>query len=50
MSQYGLVIFDDYGFLGCEGVTKLVNELAADLRFFTYFNLNGHAVMMKLHA
>lgn len=50
MSQYGLVVFDDYGFRGCEGITRLVNELASSADFFTYFNLNGHAVMLKLTA
>jgi O-methyltransferase len=50
LSRYGMVVFDDYGFLGCEGVTRLVHELALDSRFFTYFNLNGHAVMLKLET
>ncbi|MFZ1368842.1 MAG: TylF/MycF/NovP-related O-methyltransferase [Ferruginibacter sp.] len=44
----GLVVFDDYGFHSCTGVTKLVEE------YFTYpdrqiiHNLNGHAIMIKL--
>ena len=50
LSQLGIIVFDDYGFLGCEGITRLVHELAEDQRFFTYFNLNGHAVMLKLKA
>jgi O-methyltransferase len=50
LSTLGLVVFDDYGFRGCEGITRLVQELAEDDRFFTYFNLNGHAVMLKLRA
>ena len=50
LSRYGLVVFDDYGFRGCEGITRLVHELARDPRFFTYFNLNGHAVMLKLQT
>jgi O-methyltransferase len=45
---HGVVVFDDYGFRGCEGITRLVHELAEDERFFTYFNLNGHAVMLKV--
>lgn len=48
LERHGVVVFDDYGFLGCEGVTRLVNELANDRRFFTLHNLNGHAVMLKL--
>jgi len=44
----GIVVFDDYGFWGCEGVTTLVNELKArGLR--TLYNLNGHAVIFR-HA
>ena len=50
LSQYGVVVFDDYGFRGCEGITRLVHELASDPRFFVYFNLNGHAVMLKLQS
>jgi O-methyltransferase len=43
----GIVVFDDYGFRGCEGVTSLVNELKArGLRVF--YNLNGHAVICQL--
>ena len=48
LSRFGIVVFDDYGFLGCEGITRLVQELAMDRRFFTFCNLNGHAVMLKL--
>ena len=42
----GVVVFDDYGFWGCEGVTKLVNELKLDDAFFVH-NINGHALMIK---
>ncbi len=48
LSRHGVIVFDDYGFLGCEGITRLVNEVALDTRFFTYYNLNGHAVMLRL--
>lgn len=42
------IIFDDYGFFGCEGVTRLVNDLRGQLSGFSFFyNLNGHAVMVK---
>ena len=42
----GVIIFDDYGFFGCEGVTKYVNELKLpDARFV--HNLNGHALLIK---
>jgi O-methyltransferase len=47
----GVVIFDDYGFWGCEGVTELCNELAADFSpreaAFVH-NLCGHALFFKV--
>lgn len=43
----GVVVFDDYGFTRCEGVTRLVNELAqAQDRRFVY-NLSGQAILVK---
>lgn len=42
------MVFDDYGFYGCEGVTRLVNELRGQLPEFAFvYNLNGHAVLVK---
>lgn len=42
----GMVVFDDYGFWGCEGVTKLCNAInLADATFI--HNLNGHAIFIK---
>ncbi|WP_234084921.1 TylF/MycF/NovP-related O-methyltransferase [Azonexus sp. R2A61] len=49
LQRGGVVVFDDYGFFGCEGVTRLVNEFIAhnsDFRFV--HNLNGHAILIKL--
>jgi O-methyltransferase len=42
----GVVIFDDYGIWGCEGVTKMVNNLKLHNAFKVY-NLNGHALFIK---
>lgn len=44
-----ILVFDDYGFYGCEGVTILNDELKLrdDLMFI--HNLNGHAVFIKIH-
>ncbi|MFA6980567.1 MAG: TylF/MycF/NovP-related O-methyltransferase [Ignavibacteriaceae bacterium] len=42
----GLVVFDDYGFWGCEGVTKYVNSLQLSNGILIY-NLNGHALIIK---
>lgn len=44
----GIVVFDDYGFWGCEGVTTLVTQLKLPGARRIY-NLNGHAVLVKLH-
>jgi O-methyltransferase len=44
----GVVVFDDYGFAACAGITQLVNELAdstADA-FFVH-NINGHGLLIK---
>jgi O-methyltransferase len=43
----GFVVFDDYGFYGCEGVTKLVNEIALRPDLLFVHNLNGHALLVK---
>lgn len=44
----GIVVFDDYGFAGCEGVTRLVNEQRARPDRVMIYNLNGHAILVKL--
>jgi O-methyltransferase len=41
------VVFDDYGFPGCEGVTRCVDELRARPDIHYFHNLNGHAVLIK---
>ncbi len=42
----GVVVFDDFGFWGCEGVTRLVNNLHLPDGFKVY-NLNGHGLIIK---
>jgi len=42
-----LMLFDDYGFGDCEGVTRLVNELRAGGQFLFFYNLNGHAILIN---
>ena len=45
----GVVVFDDYGFRSCDGVTSLVDaERGKDDRVVLH-NLNGHAVIIKRH-
>ncbi len=45
----GVVIFDDYGFAACAGMTQLVNELADTIpnAFFVH-NINGHGLLIKI--
>jgi O-methyltransferase len=43
----GVVVFDDYGFHSCVGITRLVNEEKTKVDRFVIHNLNGHAIMIK---
>lgn len=43
----GIVVFDDYGFTYCPGITRLVNELAYESDRLFIHNLNGHAIFVK---
>lgn len=47
MTKGGAVIFDDYGFWGCEGITKLCNAFAREDAVF-FHNVNGHAILVKV--
>jgi O-methyltransferase len=44
----GMIVYDDYGFLGCDGVTRLVDEQRTSPDRIVLHNLNGHAVVTKL--
>jgi O-methyltransferase len=48
MIKGGVVVFDDYGFFGCEGVTKFVNQTKYGKDLLFIHNLNGHAIFIKL--
>jgi len=50
LSIGGLIIFDDYGFFGCEGVTRYCEELKQRPEFKIIHNLNGHAIFIKTTA
>ena len=43
----GVVVFDDYGFLGCDGVTRLVDELRQRDDLVIAANVNGQALAIK---
>lgn len=47
MSIGSILVFDDYGFYGCEGVTTFCNELQFCKDLIFVHNLNGHAVFIK---
>ena len=47
MSPNGVIVFDDYGFLSTDGITKLVNENFIDDDFLIVYNLNGHEIWSK---
>lgn len=44
----GVVVFDDYGFYGCEGVTTLVNEQKDKHDRIFMHNINGQGVLVKI--
>jgi len=44
----GMVVFDDYGFQGCVGVTRFVNEERNKKDRLVIHNLNGHGIFIKL--
>jgi O-methyltransferase len=43
----GIVVYDDYGFHSCTGITTLVNEQASWADALVLHNLNGHALVIK---
>lgn len=47
MENGGVVVFDDYGFWGCEGVTEFCNSLDYKDGVVIY-NLNGHFLITKI--
>lgn len=42
----GMIVFDDYGIWGCEGVTQFCNEIRNE-NLLMIHNLNGHAIFIK---
>jgi O-methyltransferase len=45
----GTVVYDDYGFLLTDGITKHVNGLRLRDDLLSIHNLNGHNILIKLH-
>jgi O-methyltransferase len=50
LARGGVVVFDDYGFASCPGVTRLVDEQRAVEGRLVIQNLNGHGVLVKQAA
>jgi len=50
LSPGGVVVYDDYGFRECEGIRMFVHEQAREHDRLVLHNLNGHAVVVKLHG
>jgi O-methyltransferase len=48
MTPGGVVVYDDYGFSACEGITRRVNDQIDQTDRIVVHNLNGHAVVVKL--
>lgn len=46
LSRGGVIVYDDYGFYGCEGVTEYVDSIASHPSLTFVHNLNGHAVFV----
>ncbi len=44
----GIVVYDDYGFFGCDGVRTYVDAQVGQPDRLVLYNLNGHAVNVKI--
>ena len=44
----GSTVYDDYGFHGCDGIAKYVDEQRKCTDRLVIHNLNGHAIIVKL--
>lgn len=43
----GIVVFDDYGFYSCGGVTRFVDQMRGLADRLVIYNVNGHAIVVK---
>jgi len=48
MSLGGIIIYDDYGYEGCKGITEFVEEERNNQDRLVIYNLNGHAIVVKI--
>jgi len=47
MASGGMIVFDDYGFSTCKGITRFVDELRSSGNWIYIYNLNKHAVLIR---
>ncbi len=47
MERGGMLVFDDYGFSSCKGVTRCVHELRETGNWLFIHNLNKHAILIR---
>ena len=44
----GIIVYDDYGFATCDGITRHVEEEIEHRDVIFIHNLNGHAILIKM--
>jgi O-methyltransferase len=44
----GIIVFDDYGFYTCAGITRFVNDERCKVDRIVIHNLNGHGIIIKI--
>jgi O-methyltransferase len=47
LSPQGMVVFDDYGFPACPGITQFVDEQRMQADRLVLHNINGHGLIVK---
>ena len=47
LSRGAMLVFDDYGFATCQGITRLVDELRTSGDWLYFYNLNKHAILVR---
>ena len=48
LSVGGMIVYDDYGWIYCNGITRFISEQIPEQDRIILHNLNGHAVIIKI--
>ena len=48
MVKGGILVYDDFGFIDTPGITKFVEQQRSRRDSLTIYNLNGHAITIKI--